>query len=1605
MVGEQSGSKDPNKGTPNPGDSRLERSDKMTVAQFAPDDVGIDIPLTGDVRKPYKADQSTENTERVLAERPSINRDPSPHTVETVPVKNGTVPLVLKSQEGVKGASSGSFDEPTRVPASNNLRPEGTPMPRRDAKPVNGQATNGQDVALAPGLASTKPQPPGIVEPASAAGNVQRTAAEAPRTEGGIAKPASDLKLASGANTAWEYVVGARAESKSQPQPQFQSEPHAEPRPVAESTQKLGEPVLGRSVSGAPIQDGTNGGAIESRAATTPGTKPQAEILRADGGVNRLEAMPPPGKDGPLTRGQQSGSNVEPPRPGSSESTNLKSELSAGTKTGAKPSENPGVSIESPTATSAKAPKLEPISPSQPQGVPPVKAGDVSVSPASNPQGRGMPEVPAGKAPQPHVSNPTDGAKSDGAKSNGTKSDGTKPPGLQPQSAEVSPPATGPDGKRIDVQIPTTKAGIAGGVKTDVPTSKTQTDATKSNATGNKGDANNPPGKPAGDVRTVRGQGATSANNSELDPRQAKERAVKQVEGREPGGDKTPKSPGAIEVTTKVPGNQNVAAEVDKTRVNTGKSDSKPTPPEAGVKTPSGIKSGGASSDAPLSASGKSQGADGGKRALVDAEPHQATGKFGPLDAAPAGIRRGSAGGVRGDVNPGSKGEQTSSPAGRRGGTDVQPTKGSVAPGIISGKPGESALAPQPGKRGDAGLTPLSGRRGDASAAEPQFGGRPIGSASRRPLIEGARVDVGSARTDGPNGRAARAEAIDGRAGSGRSQGVDGRGAVAGVRSGRAGDNVEASGPRGAKRAFGESGKGEGSSKVEGATSEAVKSDAAKVQTARIEPTKVPQVKIEATKIDPAKFESGKADTGKAPEYKGAGAKAAGALGAAVGEFVKANFDNAVKANTDGIKYGAVEGAKIGTAGGGRIGAGEGGKVGAAEGGKSVSADGGKGRAPEGAKSVSVDGGKISTPGRDLQVQPQGGAKNFEPNAAKLPLGGVIRAEQGAPIKGQSANPVGKRTADAVGDRRASDGGDSRKLGDKRISTDGTAKKGPFELAPGSLDYKPVTPERPKPPAALPQAENPHGIVRGDKFTAKPLTSSKQPFEQGKPLAAKGDGGGLNEGLGAPLRGVRDALGDLGQKFIEKISRTLGESKVDLTKTQPIKLVHGMELAKLLSAAPKSDVLRVDVPRGEAPRIEMRAESRAAEPRTAEPRGAERRPTGPGVTEPQPRVDKTGRTDVPRATEASPRAQAPRGEMPARAEAQLQAATVLTVTRRMLNGVADVVVSDRAIEKIKLAPRLETPTAKSTALHRLEAAAINAATVPVIDRAHHKVEIRTQQPADARLQQPLEIKPTPAMEAHTVRVEQSEFRPMIGRSSAADGATKGFDRLQKDNAQPGDRVKPKDARPQRRDGEPVDGRHEGEAPKHIRDVFLKFNIAIPKRSFHPAITDSGSYVALDDTSSQRLNAFISSGTHRALKDGTEYERRSNRSGWQTRSVEEGKNDSGESGEDVDESHTAKRSAAYQDEDQLKTASRVGTTGDTARKVYIVQSGDTAESIALVQLRDERLDGLIEEINHLLLQRVFDANKGEHVRVLPVGAMILLPNQRDIAKYRERTASD
>ena len=1123
----------------------------------------------------------------------------------------------------------------------------------------------------------------------------------------------------------------------------------------------------------------------------------------------------------------------------------------------------------------------------------------------SNPQGKADTlQVPPGKIPQTITP----------GKGEGKQSDGVKQPGRVPVSAaaDVMPTATTTDGTRNEVQNPTAKPGVAGGAKAEVPILKTQTGATKPTAPGNKGDASSPPGNETrNEVQNPTTKlGIASGAKAEIPISKTQAGATKaNAPGNKGDANNPPGKPTGDARTIKGPsstslgqsefdprqGKPRAVKQTDGREPGAEKPPKSPSSIEPPAKVP-GVRTNATEIGQTRIASGKTDSKQPAAESPVKTVSGIKSGG-GQSDAStPVGQKSRGDEGKRGFID-GQKAQVND--GGSRGFINGQKPQGG---GRVSSD-GPKAQATDGGKRGlvNAEHQP-AGKFGPLDAA-------PAGI--RRGL-------AGTKHANSPTEvKAEKGFVINGLRGNSEA--------------GAGGKRGSGLGPAGAKRADGGINQEvkQGSSRIGDASS----GRRPQMEGAR---TDVGNVRAEGQTGRAARAEavSGHSNSGRAHGVDSPRTEAKidpGKVGSALGDVIKTNLA--------GVKYGAKEDAKAGTA------EGRGG------------ASGKRSGAPEsvnGGKAESAEGGNAPSPKSDKAQSPKSDPADFVKNPATEPVRhGLINAGKQGPRVPPERTVVGG-VVDASTPKSPGEGST------RKVSVDGTTKKGPaevptkkgpFELAPGSLEAKPNLTERPKPPAALPQAENPHGIVRGDKFTAKPLSPTKQPLEPGKPLATKGEGGGFE----VPLLGVRNALGDLGQKFIEKISRTLGEAKADAAKSQPVKLVYGLELARVLTAALKAGAQRADVLGG-----------------NPQPPKGDAQERGPLV------------------------------DAPNRAEMQLNAANTLTVTRLVPKGVREITVSDRAIDKIKLASRLETPTVRATALHRLETAAINAKTVPVVDRAHRAVEIRTQAPTEARLQNPLETRATPAIEAHTVRVEQSEFRPMTARPDTADGATKGFNRLQPQvNEQASEKPKAKDARPRRREGEPEDGRHKGETPRHIRDVFLKFNISIPKRSFHPAITDSGSYVALDDLSSQRLNTFVSSGTHKALKSETEFERRSNRSGWladATADQETGKSDGGES----NAAATAQAAnVKSQDGKQLAKNVQTGTASDTARKVYIVQSGDTAESIALVQLHDQRLAALVESINEMIMQRVYDVQKNAHVKVLPVGAMILLPNSRDISAFREQ----
>ncbi len=112
-------------------------------------DSGIDIPLPGDSSRPLPAEKAQENTERALRDRPAINREPSPHKVETIPEQNGSVPIVLKNAD-VAPPNSSKRENPAAA--------EPTAAPGRDRSQTPGEESKSVADTIPGAVAQASPQ-------------------------------------------------------------------------------------------------------------------------------------------------------------------------------------------------------------------------------------------------------------------------------------------------------------------------------------------------------------------------------------------------------------------------------------------------------------------------------------------------------------------------------------------------------------------------------------------------------------------------------------------------------------------------------------------------------------------------------------------------------------------------------------------------------------------------------------------------------------------------------------------------------------------------------------------------------------------------------------------------------------------------------------------------------------------------------------------------------------------------------------------------------------------------------------------------------------------------------------------------------------------------------------------------------------------------------------------------------------------------------------------------------------------------------------------------------------------------------------------------------
>jgi hypothetical protein len=114
---------------------------EISKGYSAPDlNAGVDVFLPGKDSRPLPAEKAEENTERALRDRPAINREPSPHKVETIPEQNGTVPIVLKNADVAPPNSSKreipTAAEPTAAASRDRAQtPGGEPKSVTDTVP------------------------------------------------------------------------------------------------------------------------------------------------------------------------------------------------------------------------------------------------------------------------------------------------------------------------------------------------------------------------------------------------------------------------------------------------------------------------------------------------------------------------------------------------------------------------------------------------------------------------------------------------------------------------------------------------------------------------------------------------------------------------------------------------------------------------------------------------------------------------------------------------------------------------------------------------------------------------------------------------------------------------------------------------------------------------------------------------------------------------------------------------------------------------------------------------------------------------------------------------------------------------------------------------------------------------------------------------------------------------------------------------------------------------------------------------------------------------------------------------------------------------------
>ncbi len=187
------------------------------------------------------------------------------------------------------------------------------------------------------------------------------------------------------------------------------------------------------------------------------------------------------------------------------------------------------------------------------------------------------------------------------------------------------------------------------------------------------------------------------------------------------------------------------------------------------------------------------------------------------------------------------------------------------------------------------------------------------------------------------------------------------------------------------------------------------------------------------------------------------------------------------------------------------------------------------------------------------------------------------------------------------------------------------------------------------------------------------------------------------------------------------------------------------------------------------------------------------------------------------------------------------------------------------------------------------------------------------------------------------------------------------------------KLRPQEKHPIKETGE-VKETAESEHSTRIRDIYAKFDIQLPRKKLRPEITESGTYKIISNQTSQKLPVVSEDKMNAPSEVASFFQDDDNFPGGDPRNPE--------------------------NQPFPKIAA---SASEEPRQSYVVKQGETIEYIAVAELQEAGLAPLIREINDILLQQFYDHENEQPVSILPAGALILLPNKKDIIAYRLRVA--